>query len=305
MRVDSIVDLIGNTPLIRLRNLSPPGGAVVYGKAEFMNPCGSVKDRPALAMIEDAERRGALRPGMTIVEPTSGNTGIGLTAVGSVKGYEVILVVNRKDAATGVLKIAEQLGARILDTSTITAAIELATRLQNEEPDRYFVPQQFRNPANPRAHRETTAKEILRDAGPNLRAFVCGVGSGGTFTGVGQALKAHDPSIQIVLAEPNTVPVFSGRGEVTASEIYGIGPPFAPEFFDPSVVDEILPVTEDEATETMVQLARKEALLCGHSSGAFVHVALRVAARFGPEDVVVTVLPDRGERYFMDELFPE
>jgi cysteine synthase A len=292
---DSILDTVGNTPLVRLDRIAAGVPATVCGKLEQFNPLTSIKDRPALAMVEAGERAGLLRPGSVIVEPTSGNTGLGLAMVGAVKGYRVILVVEAIDRLGVFVQAATALGAEVITTSSFERAVALARQFAKDDP-RVFMPNQFENPANPACHERTTAQEILHDAGPRLRAFVGSFGSGGTLTGVSHALKAALPAVKIVLAEPDTVPLFSG-GPVTCSMIHGVGPTFRPPVMADAIIDEIIPVSADEAHDTMRDLARKEGILVGPSSGALVAVAVRVARTLEPGDIVVTVLPDFGMRY--------
>lgn len=301
---NSILDTIGNTPLVHLSRIAPDVAAIVCGKLEQFNPLTSIKDRPALAMIERAERDGSLRPGSTIVEPTSGNTGLGLAMVGAVKGYKVILVVESIDRLSTFVQAASALGAEVITTHSFEAAIALARQLAKDDP-RLFMPNQFENEANPDCHRDTTAQEILRDAGPRLRAFVGSFGSGGTLTGVSLALKAVHPDVKIVLAEPDTVPIFSGGGPIACSAIHGIGPTFRPPLMRNAHIDEVIQVTAEEAHQVMRDLARKEGILAGPSSGALVAVAIRVARQLNPGDVVVTVLPDFGMRYLDSRLYDQ
>ncbi|MBF0108268.1 MAG: cysteine synthase family protein [Magnetococcales bacterium] len=303
MIANTVLDLVGNTPLLNLGPLFPEMKAILYGKAEFLNPMGSVKERPALAMVEEAERTGRLRPGMTIVEPTSGNTGLGLSMVGAVKGYKVWILVER-DMAGAIARVARALGAQTILTENFNEAVRLAESIQKENPDRYFLPQQFTNPANPQIHVHTTAQEIFDDLGHNLCAFVHGYGSGGTFTGVARALKQLNPKIRCVLVEPDTLRRFSG-GPVTGSQIHGIGPPFIPRNLDQELIDDTIAVSEEQGYEMVVKLARRCGVLCGPSSGAMVHAAARIAADYGSGDAVVTILPDRGDRYFGSDFFPE
>jgi cysteine synthase A len=294
---DSVLDLIGQTPLVRLRRLPRPGSATVLAKLESRNPGGSVKDRIALPMIEDAERRGLLRPGATLVEPTSGNTGIGLALVAVVKGYRLILTMP-DDMSLERRRLLERLGAEIRLTPAIegmTGAVFAAEELCRSHPD-YLMPQQFQNPANPEAHRRTTAIEILEATEGRLDAFVAGVGTGGTVTGVGEVLKAKRPEVQVVAVEPARSPVLSG-GRFHVHGIQGIGASFVPGIFNRAVVDEIVQVRDEDAMATSLRLAREEGLLVGISAGANVWAALGLAERLGGGSTVVTVLCDTGERY--------
>jgi cysteine synthase len=294
---DSVLDLIGGTPLVRLRRLPKPGGAAVVAKLEARNPGGSVKDRTALAMIEDAERRGVLRPGGTLVEPTSGNTGIGLAMVAAVKGYRLILTMP-EDMSVERQRLMTRFGAEIHLTPAIegmTGAVFAAEELLREHPD-YFMPQQFQNPANPEVHRRTTALEILDAVGSRLDAFVAGVGTGGTITGVGEVLKEKMPGVKIIGVEPAKSPVLSG-GRPGLHGIQGIGASFVPGVLNQSIIDQVVQVRDEDATAYSRRLSREEGLLVGISAGAAVWAACEVAATLRPEQLVVTVLPDTGERY--------
>ena len=294
---DSVLALVGGTPLVRLRRLPATGSASVLAKLEAANPGGSIKDRIALAMVEDAERRGALRPGATMVEPTSGNTGIGLAMVAAVKGYRLILTMP-EDMSEERRRLLARFGAEIRLTPAIegmTGAVHAAQELCREHPD-YFMPQQFQNPANPEVHRRTTAREILDATGGRVDAFVAGVGTGGTITGVGAVLREKVPGVRIVAVEPARSPVLSG-GRFGVHGIQGIGASFVPGVFDRAVVDDIVTVRDEDAMATALRLTREEGLLVGVSAGANVWAALGVAERLGRDRVVVTVLPDTGERY--------
>lgn len=294
---DSVLDLIGGTPLVRLRRLPKPGGAAVVAKVEARNPGGSVKDRTALAMIEDAERRGVLRPGGTLVEPTSGNTGIGLAMVAAVKGYRLILTMP-EDMSVERQRLMTRFGAEIHLTPAIegmTGAVFAAEELLREHPD-YFMPQQFQNPANPEVHRRTTALEILEAVDGRLDAFVAGVGTGGTITGVGEVLKEKMPGVMIIGVEPAKSPVLSG-GRPGLHGIQGIGASFVPGVLNQSIIDRVVQVRDEDATAFSRRLSREEGLLVGVSAGAAVWAACEVAAGLRPDQLVVTVLPDTGERY--------
>ncbi len=294
---DSVLELIGGTPLVRLRKLPKPGGASVVAKVESRNPGGSVKDRIALAMIEDAERTGALKPGGTIVEPTSGNTGIGLAMVASVKGYRLILTMP-EDMSVERQRLLARFGAEIHLTPAIegmSGAVFAAEELVREHPG-YFMPQQFQNPANPAVHRRTTALEILAAVAGRLDAFVAGVGTGGTLTGVGEVIKEKIPGVVIVAVEPAKSPVLAG-GQARPHGIQGIGASFVPGVLNRAIIDRIIAVKDEDATAWARRLTREEGLLAGISAGAAVWAACDVAATMAPEQLVVTVLPDTGERY--------
>jgi cysteine synthase A len=294
---DSVLDLIGGTPLVRLRRLPDPAGARVLAKVESRNPGGSVKDRIAVAMIEDAERRGILKPGATLVEPTSGNTGIGLAMVAAVKGYRLILTMP-EDMSVERQRLFGRFGAEIHLTPAIegmSGAVFAAEELCREHPD-YFMPQQFQNPANPEIHRRTTVLEILDAVDGRLDAFVAGVGTGGTITGVGEVLKVKTPGVKIVAVEPAKSPVLSG-GRPRPHGIQGIGASFVPGVLNQAVIDRIVQVRDEDATAWSKRLGREEGILAGISSGAAAFAACQVAAELTPAQTVVTILPDTGERY--------
>jgi cysteine synthase A len=296
MIYDNVLELIGKTPLVRLTRLAP-AGTTVLGKLEAANPGGSVKDRIALAMVEAAEREGRLTPGMTLVEPTSGNTGIGLALVAAVKGYHLVLTMP-EDMSVERRRLLARLGAEFHLTPAIegmSGAVFAAEELVRQNPN-YFMPQQFQNPANPEVHRRTTAQEILADTEGRLSAFVAGVGTGGTISGVGAVLKRERPEVRVVAVEPARSPVLRG-GRPRPHAIQGIGASFVPGVYDGSVVDEILGIEDEAALAMTARLAREEGLLVGISSGANVYAACRVAERLGPGAVVVTMLCDTGERY--------
>lgn len=304
--VDSVLDLVGDTPLFEIRRLDAeaPRGRV-YGKAEHMNPGGSVKDRIGLAMIEAAEASGALQPGSVVIEPTSGNTGIALSIACAVKGYRCILTMPASMSLERRL-LLQAYGAELVLTDPerqMDGALEKARELAAATPGS-FIPSQFDNPENPRVHAESTAREILHAlAGERFDAFVAAVGTGGTVSGVGRALQHLRPTPRIIAVEPDASATIS-RGERGPTKIQGLAAGFVPKNYDPTVVDELRTVTDRDAWDTKVDLARKEGLLVGISAGAAVRVALDVARELGPDAVVVTVLCDTGERYFsLDEYF--
>jgi len=293
----SVLELVGGTPLVRLNRVPKAGGAVVLVKLESRNPAGSVKDRIGVAMVEDAERRGVLKPGGTIVEPTSGNTGIGLAMVSAVKGYRIILTMP-DDMSVERQRLLARFGAEIHLTPAIegmTGAVFAATELVREHPE-YFMPQQFQNPANPDIHRRTTALEILEHTDGRIDVFVAGVGTGGTITGVGEVLKQKVPGVRIVAVEPARSPVLSG-GRFRPHAIHGIGASFVPGVLNRDVIDQIIQVRDEDATAWSRRLCREEGLLVGVSAGAAAFAACAVAGELTPAQVVVTVLPDTGERY--------
>ena len=272
-------------------------------KLESFNPGGSVKDRIGLSMIESAEREGHLKPGGTIVEPTSGNTGIGLAMVGAAKGYKVILTMP-DDYSAERMNLLRAYGAKVVLTPRAEAmqgAINKAEEIVRENPG-YFMPQQFKNPANPEAHRRTTAKEILETVGDKLDSLVIGVGTGGTATGAGEVLKEKIKSLKIFAVEPAESPVFSG-GKPGPHKIQGIGAGFIPDVFNPRVVDRFIPVSYDEARTSARRLAEQEGILCGISSGAILHASCLVAQELGRGKRLLAILPDTGERYLSTELF--
>jgi cysteine synthase A len=294
MLTDNILSLIGNTPLIRLKAEN------VFAKAEFLNPGGSIKDRVALSMIEGAERDGRLRSESIIMEPTSGNTGIGIALVGRLKGYRVRIVMP-EDMSEERKKLIAALGAELILTpanGSIRGAVEQVRRLASED-RRIFVPQQFENPDNPRVHYEETAREIWRQMAGDVAAFVAGVGSGGTLQGVGRFLKEHKPDVRLVAVEPKNVSAILGH-EPGLHQIQGIGDGFIPEILDVSMVDEVIEVSDEDAIATTRQLGRDSGLLVGISSGANVWAARRLAERI--DGNIATVLPDRAERYFSTAL---
>ena len=303
-KVKSILDMIGNTPMVKLARMSGPSDAEVWVKLEGFNPGGSVKDRIALSMIEDAEKRGRLKKGMKIVEPTSGNTGIGLAMVGAVKGYPIILTMP-ESMSMERRQLLQAYGAELVLTPAakgMKGAVEKAAEIASAGKE-YFLPQQFENPSNPMVHRQTTAREILDFmGGKRIDAFVAGVGTGGTITGVGEVLRKRSKSTRIVAVEPAASPVLSG-GQPGPHPIQGIGAGFVPKVLNTKVYHEIIQVTADEAKGTTKRLAVEEGLLVGISSGAACFAALQVAAKLGKGKRVVTVFPDGGERYLSMGVF--
>ncbi len=299
--VGSMLDLVGATPMVRLGRVVPEGAAEVVVKLESFNPAGSVKDRIAVAMIEAAERDGRLRPGDTIVEPTSGNTGIGLAFAAAVKGYRLIITMP-DDASIERRRILEHYGAQVVLTpgrKLMQGAIERAKKITRDNP-RCFMPQQFDNPANPQAHRDATAQEILRATEGRLDALVAGVGTGGTITGVGQVLREALPRLLVVAIEPSKSRALSG-GKTRAHGIEGIGAGFVPGVLDRENIDEVIPCDDDVAFGMAQRLAREEGISAGISGGAAVWGAALVAERLGPGKRVVTVIPDAWDRYISTE----
>ena len=294
MLTDNILDLIGNTPLIRLK------GENVFAKAEFLDPGGSIKDRVALSMLEGAERDGRLKPDCVIVEPTSGNTGIGVALVGRLKGYQVKIVMP-ENMSVERKKLIKALGAELVLTSAddgIEGSVKYVEEMAAKD-NHIFVPQQFENPDNPRVHYEETAHELWRQMTGDIDCFVAGVGSGGTLQGVGKFLKEHKPGVKIVAVEPKDVSALLGH-EPGLHQIQGIGDGFIPAVLDVSLVDDVLEVTDEDAIETTRQLGTNYGLLVGISSGANVWAARQLASRM--KGNIATVLPDRAERYFSTAL---
>lgn len=299
----NITELIGRTPLVRLNRLSPTSGATIYGKVEFFNPGGSVKDRICLNMIDEAERLGALKPGGTIVEPTSGNTGIGLALVSAVRGYKLILVMPESMSMERA-SLLSSYGAQLVLTPAwegMKGSIREAESIIAQNPS-YFMPDQFSNPANPAMHKKTTAIEILESLDGKIDAFVAAVGTGGTITGCGELFKERNPKVQVIAVEPAGSPVLSG-GEPGPHKIQGIGAGFVPKVLNRAIIDRVMTVTDDEAYQTAKQLSKKEGLLVGISAGANVFAAQKVAQELGPGKNVVTILCDTGERYISIEKY--
>jgi len=298
-----ITELIGRTPLVRLNRLSPEGGGVIYGKVEFFNPGGSVKDRICLNMIDEAERQGKLKPGGTIVEPTSGNTGIGLALVAAVRGYKLILIMPESMSMERA-SLLSSYGAQLVLTPAwegMKGAIKEAESIVTQNPS-YFMPDQFSNPANPAMHRKTTALEIWEALDGKIDAFVAAVGTGGTITGCGEVFKERNKNIRVIAVEPAGSPVLSG-GDPGPHKIQGIGAGFVPKVLNRSVLDGVITVTDDEAYQTAKLLAKKEGLLVGISAGANVFAAQKLAKELGPGKNIVTILCDTGERYISIEKY--
>ncbi len=304
-RYDQMSLIIGNTPLVRINHLVQEGDADIWAKVEGFNPGGSIKDRIALEMIEAAEREGLLIPGGTIVEPTSGNTGIGLALVSAIRGYRLVLTMP-ETMSLERRQMLQAFGAELILTPGergMMGAVERAEVLYRERPG-VFMPHQFENKSNPEAHRKTTALEILNDLGGAPDAFVAGVGTGGTITGVGEVLRARKQDIWISAVEPAGSPVLSG-GDPGKHRIAGIGAGFYPGILNTKIYDEVIPVTDDDAADMTRQLALREGILAGISSGAALWAALKVAKRLGRGRKVVVILPDRGDRYLSTGLFSQ
>jgi len=296
MFYNNVLDLIGDTPLMCLKEAT---GLNIYAKAEFLNPGGSIKDRIAKNMLEVAEREGRLKPGMTIIEPTSGNTGIGLALCGVRKGYKVIIVMP-ENMSEERKKIIKALGAELVLTEpklSIGGSVAEAERLLKQNPDKYFMPQQFENPANPDIHYRTTAVELCEQLGKPIDVYVSGIGSGGTLAGVAKYLLEKNPDTKIVAVEPKNVSALLGD-EPGLHQIQGIGDGFIPAILDTSIITDIVEVTDEDAINTARELARVQGLLVGTSSGANVWAAMEMAKKYGDDKVIATVLPDMVERYF-------
>ncbi|MCY9666348.1 cysteine synthase A [Paenibacillus alginolyticus] len=304
--VQSITDLIGDTPLVRLNRVVPEGSAEIYVKLEYQNPGASVKDRIAISMIEVAEQEGKLKPGDTIIEPTSGNTGIGIALVAAAKGYKAILVMP-ETMSLERRNLLRAYGAQLVLTpgaEGMKGAIKRAEELQAENPS-YFIPQQFKNLANVKVHRETTGPEIVEAINAHdgkLDAFISGIGTGGTITGAGGVLKENFPNIKIYAVEPAASPVLSG-GKPGPHKIQGIGAGFVPDILNTSIYDEIIAVENEDAFETSRRVAKEEGILGGISSGAAIFAALKVAKELGAGKRVVAVIPSNGERYLSTPLY--
>jgi len=299
MYTKSILDQIGNTPIVCLRSLT---GADIFAKAEYLNPGGSIKDRVALFMLEEAIRKGRLRPGDTIVEPSSGNTGIGMALVGGLLGFKVTIVMP-ENMSEERKKIIRALGADVVLTpadKSLAGAVEKAKEIR-ETSDKVFIPQQFENPDNPLTHYLTTGPEIWFQLRHHVDIFVSGLGSGGTLGGVGKYLKERDENTIIVAVEPKNVSALLGH-EPGLHRIEGIGDGFIPPVLDTSLIDEVVEVTDDDAIETCRKLAKAAGLLVGTSSGANVWACMQMAEKYGKDKIIATVLPDRAERYFSTSL---
>ena len=299
-----VMDLIGNTPLVRINHMTGPGDAEIWAKLEGYNPGGSVKDRIAVSMIEAAEKAGKLKAGATIIEPTSGNTGIGLAMVAAIKGYKLVLTMP-DTMSMERRQLLQAYGAEIVLTEGkkgMKGSLEKAAEIHKGNPEFYYMPQQFENSANPAVHRSTTAIEILNDLGAAPDGFVAGVGTGGTITGVGEVLKERNPGIWIAAVEPASSPVLSG-GSPGPHKIAGIGAGFVPAVLNTKIYNEVIPVADADAAETARVLAKKEGILPGISSGAAMWGAMKVAGKLGKGKKVVVILPDRGERYLSTGLF--
>ncbi len=302
LKDNSVLDLIGKTPVLRLKRILPCGSAKVYLKLESLNPGGSVKDRAALAMLENAEKEGLVKEGSTIIEPTSGNTGIGLAIVCAAKGYNLVITMP-ETMSIERRKLLKIYGAKIILTSGekgMNGAIEKAKEIAKE--NNFYMPMQFENLANPNIHYETTAKELIEQMDGKIDVFVAGVGSGGTLTGVGKGLKEFNSKIKIIAVEPYTSSVISGF-EGGSHKIQGIGAGFVPSVLDASLIDEIVRVKDCDAFDTAKKLAKREGILCGISTGASVFGAIKAAEALTQDKTIVAIAPDTGERYLSTELF--
>lgn len=304
MRIfDDISKLIGNTPIVKINNINETNNSV-YGKLEFFNPTSSIKDRIAVNMIDDAEKKGILRPGSVIIEPTSGNTGLGLVMVAAARGYKLIITMP-ETMSIERQKLMRQLGAELAltdGTKGMKGAVEMAEKLHSDIPGS-FMPQQFNNSSNPEIHYKTTGPEIWNDLDGKVDYFVAGVGTGGTITGAGKFLKEKNPSIKIIAIEPASSPVISG-GQPGKHAIQGIGAGFIPNVLNTKIIDEIITISDDEAIQTAKLLAKKEGILAGISAGAAMRAALEIAQRDSVQSKnILVIIPDTGERYISTDLF--
>lgn len=300
---ENIINLIGNTPIVKLNRIPGPEDAEIWAKLEGSNPGGSVKDRIALSMLEAAEQKGKLSPGGTIIEPTSGNTGIGLALISAVRRYRLILTMP-ETMSLERRQTFQAFGAEMVLTpgeKGMMGAVEEAELILKKNPD-YFMPMQFENPANPEIHRQTTAVEIIASLGTEIDGFVAGVGTGGTITGTGEVLKSNNADIWIAAVEPASSPVLSG-GEPGPHKIAGIGAGFFPGILNTDIFDEVIPVTDEDAAAMSQRIAKEEGILAGISSGAAAWAALKVAHKLGKGKKVVVIFPDRGDRYLSTGLF--
>lgn len=304
MLLNNIYESIGNTPMIKINNITDKNMAEIFVKVESFNPGGSIKDRAALYIIRDAEEKGLLKKGGTIIEATSGSTGIALCMIAAAKGYNAIIVMP-ETMSIERRKLMSAYGAKVILTEGklgMAGSVELAKKLSEEKG--YFLSRQFENMSNPKSHYETTALEILKDMDGKIDAFIAGVGTGGTITGIGKRLKEEVPDIIIAAVEPKSSPVLSG-GKPGSHGIQGIGANFIPKIVDKSVIDEIIAVEDEEAMKLSRDMARYEGILCGISSGANVAASIKIAKKLGCGKRIVTVLPDTGERYLSTSLFSE
>ena len=299
----NIMDTIGHTPLVQINKLAPENSTIL-AKIESFNPCSSIKDRIALAMLKEAEKKGLVKKDTIIIEPTSGNTGIGLACICAVKDYKLILTMP-ESMSIERRKLLKLFGAEIILTPAelgMTGAIEKADEFIAKNPNS-FMPQQFSNPANPEIHRQTTAKEILKDTGGQIDIFIAGVGTGGTLTGCGQVLKKYNKNLKVIAVEPKDSPVLSG-GKPGSHKIQGIGAGFVPEILDTKIIDEVVQISNKDAIKTARLLAAKEGILAGISCGAAMKAAIEIAQRKeNKEKIIVVILPDTGERYVSTEMF--
>lgn len=300
---DNICEFVGNTPIVKLKKLSKDVSPTILVKVEAFNPGGSIKDRIACNMIKTAIQQGKLKPGGTIVEPTSGNTGIGLALIGAARNFNVILTMP-DTMSTERRSLLKAFGAQLVLTpgkQGMKGAIDKAEELVKQNKN-YYMPQQFSNPANPDIHRQTTAREILNDTNGKIDYFVAGVGTGGTLTGIGETLKENNPKIKVIAVEPSNSAILSGE-KPGPHNIQGIGAGFNPDIFNDKIIDQIIKVRDKNALETARKLAKQEGILAGISSGAAIAASLKLAQQLTKDKVIVTIAPDTGERYLSTELF--